>query len=225
MIFVMTLSTALLLAFTAVQASPELLKRPPLDCSLVFCAVPVCAENEERYTPPGKCCSQCRPLDCSSVACLDPICLNNEEIFTPPGQCCNQCRPKVCLADCLDPMCLDSEEYYTPPGECCQQCRPAGCSLEQCVLPMCLDGQKLYTTPGKCCPTCRLIGCQQGGILYENGDNVPSTSKPLDPCERCSCLDETIVCDHLFCPDCAGFKPPGACCPICGTFPGELATE
>ena len=31
-----------------------------LDCSVVDCAVPICARGYELFTPEGECCSQCR---------------------------------------------------------------------------------------------------------------------------------------------------------------------
>ncbi|WAR04794.1 Y4171-like protein [Mya arenaria] len=208
------------------------------DCSLVKCALPVCAKGEERYTPPGACCQQCRPLDCFLIQCALPKCLDGQELYTRPRTCCPICRfiKKVCVH-------TDGKKYAN--GETfkdkCNTCTcndgHIGCTEIACIekegscpkpwsygkfaicIHMC-DGDWDCPDKQKCCSN----GCGKVCRIPKR-DKVPSTSKPRDPCDRCTCLDGKIVCDRLLCLACAGFKPKGACCPICGTFPGELATE
>ncbi|XP_052805049.1 kielin/chordin-like protein [Mya arenaria] len=334
MIFGTTLSTTLALMLSVVYAAPELIRPPPLDqdCSLVKCALPVCAKGEEPYTPTGACCQQCR--DCSLTLCALPKCLDGQELYTPTGTCCRICRfiQKDCVHTdgkkyangetfkdrCNTCTCIDGHTACTEIGcienDCVHTdgkkyangekfkdrcntctcidgyigCTERGCIENDCVHTdgkkyangetfkdkcntcTCNDGHTACTEIGciekegscpkpwsngkfaicihmcdgdwdcpdkqKCCSNgcgkvCRIPkqktthGCRRGGIIYRNGENVPSTSKPRNPCERCTCLDGKIVCDLLFCPACAGFKPPGACCPICGTFPLESVAD
>ena len=78
------------------------LQLPPLDCTIVLCALPVCSDGEKFFTPEGQCCPKCQPvphphpnkeLDCAAVTCLALVdCPDGQVPVTPEGQCCPICQ-------------------------------------------------------------------------------------------------------------------------------------
>ncbi|KAH3701889.1 hypothetical protein DPMN_076885 [Dreissena polymorpha] len=104
--------------------------------------------------------------------------------------------------------------YIVKPGVCPKPWRLAsrGTCVEMCSSDFdCPDDQKCCSQGCGC--TCKLptgtqTSCFAGGKRYNEGDHVPSKRG-------------SFHCGMLMCPMCVGNKPPGACCPICGTFPWE----
>eukprot|EP01084_Bolivina_argentea_P140096 246393_1 len=67
-----------------------------INCDFVKCLAPLCASNEELFTPPGQCCARCtrkgNSPNCATVLCAAVACADGEEQFIPGGQCCPKCR-------------------------------------------------------------------------------------------------------------------------------------
>ncbi|KAH3700478.1 kielin/chordin-like protein [Dreissena polymorpha] len=195
----------------AAQDTKANLILPPV-CAAVLCAAPIC---DDYYTPLGECCPVCRDYKTCSYKGKT---YTNGESFKDK---CNTCHCRNGAAICTKIGCPD----IVKPGVCPKPWRFAsgGTCVEMCSSDYdCPDDLKCCSQGcGRICkiPTGTQTGCFAGGKRYNEGDHVPSKSS--DPCKRCTCKSGSIRCEILMCPMCVGHTPPGACCPICGTFPRE----
>ncbi len=104
-----------------------------VDCSLVRCALPLCAEGQHLVQSNGDCCPRCvgptqaRTDRCAAVLCAAVECADGEVAVTPRGQCCPQCRPLGPVAECASE--LDCPQYYC----IACPCPVSECSHGQCV--------------------------------------------------------------------------------------------
>ncbi|KAH3845334.1 kielin/chordin-like protein isoform X1 [Dreissena polymorpha] len=180
----------------------------PLDCALVLCAAPEC---DDSFIPPGECCPACKG---SGKPCIsNGRTYQDGESFTGD---CNTCTCRNGIPLCTLIACQDK------PGTCPKY--PPGNFLP-CVTLCDSD----FDCPGqeKCCSTgcgrsCSVpdgsfAGCVVNGKKYKAGEELPTD--PKDPCKRCTCTGGKETCDSIVCPACEGYRPPGACCNICGAKP------
>src|SRR5436190_22718938 len=73
-----------------VMMSEELGKADKLDCSLVRCPMPLCAQGQH-LAYQGSCCPTCvgnNNSKCATVLCAAVVCGDGEEAVTAKGQCC-----------------------------------------------------------------------------------------------------------------------------------------
>lgn len=121
-----------------VGADSEALGRS-VDCALVLCALPDCAENQQ-LSYRGGCCPICvgTPSRCDTVLCAAVACPEGEELVTTPGDCCGHCVPQHPVQECLTDD--DCPQYY------CIQCP---CPVSECRGTQCVTS----TPDASTCPT------------------------------------------------------------------------
>ncbi|XP_060698749.1 kielin/chordin-like protein isoform X2 [Hemiscyllium ocellatum] len=186
--------------------------------SINICSCPVCDgcryderdyKNGERFPDPSDKCNRCacrngqvtcQPVSCPSVSCQNPV--------TPVGKCCPQCTG---ICHYLGQV-YESGTTFNSPSDKCSKCtclaemvtcwkRP--CS-KQCTHPV---------VSSACCPECD--GCSFEGMEYENRETF---FPPSNRCKRCSCLDGSVLCLDIVCPQVTCSEPmtkAKACCPEC----------
>lgn len=93
-----------------------------VDCSLVRCALPLCAEGQHLVYG-GGCCPRCvgAPSRCATVLCAAVACDEGEELVTSPGDCCGHCAPAHAVAECTTDS--DCPQYY---------CIACPCPVSEC---------------------------------------------------------------------------------------------
>ncbi|XP_070804020.1 kielin/chordin-like protein [Pituophis catenifer annectens] len=171
-------------------------------CQVTECPQLLC---QDRYTPPGQCCPDCRQaceldgrpvqpgqeatsadgcqrcscsdgkLLCSQIPCPELDCSNPEKV---PGECCPRCQ------GCANGTARHEHgEEWTPPTEPCLRCKcqegNAICQRRQCAS---LCRHPARPRPGTCCPACD--GCLWEGREYRSGHTVQTA----DLCKRCRCV-------------------------------------
>lgn len=192
-----------------------------IDCSLVRCQFPVCAEGQEVFFPPDQCCGSCR--NCSDAECPLFKCLDGDILQTPPGKCCPECT--TCdLDECTLPPCAPGSTVFTPVGQCCPTCGPP---LDPCFSrvcnPFCPEGEESFQVEGECCPRCRpsTLDCRAVLCLLpdcaEDEERFTPEGKCCPKCRKVPQPDcSAVLCRRPVCP--IGeeiFTPPGQCCPRC----------
>jgi hypothetical protein len=101
------------------------------DCSLVRCALPLCAEGQRLSYAGNACCPQCvdngpRRARCATVLCAAVVCAEGEELVTSPGDCCGHCAPAHHVAECATDS--DCPQYYCIACPCpVSECRGHSC--------------------------------------------------------------------------------------------------
>ncbi|XP_035225899.1 mucin-3A-like [Stegodyphus dumicola] len=150
------------------------------------------------------------------------------------GDCCPQfwC-PEGCFLD--DKYYDEGARIPMDPMKPCEVCycirNTSVCTTQECELKV--DGCFPQYKAGMCCPSrynCtedaattippgvmepeEYEGCKVGGVLYKDGEQVPS----LDECENCYCMKHEVVCAVQECKAPADncvpqATPEGQCCP------------
>ncbi|XP_070611087.1 kielin/chordin-like protein [Erythrolamprus reginae] len=226
--------------------NPDPCWRCQCEAGTVRCQVTECPQLlcQDRYTPPGHCCPNCRqaceldgrPVEpgqvatsadgcqrcscsegkllCSRIPCPPLDCSNPEEV---PGECCPQCQ------GCGNGTARHEHgAEWTPPTDPCLRCKcqegKAICKRRQCAS---LCRHPAHPLPGTCCPVCD--GCHWEGHEYRSGQVVQNP----DPCKRCRCVAGEVSCGQLSCPPAPCSHPgkhPEECCPTCDVcgFEGQL---
>ncbi|XP_052274001.1 WAP four-disulfide core domain protein 3-like isoform X2 [Dreissena polymorpha] len=130
--------------------------------------------------------------DCNTCTCRNgiPLC-TLIACQDKPGTC-----PKYPPGNFLPCVTLCDSDFDCPGQE---KCCSTGCG-RSCSVP---DGS--------------FAGCVVNGKKYKAGEELPTD--PKDPCKRCTCTGGKETCDSIVCPACEGYRPPGACCNICGAKP------
>ncbi|KAH3701868.1 kielin/chordin-like protein [Dreissena polymorpha] len=178
------------------------------------------------------------PDKCAGVACLTIFC---EGQYKPPGECCFVCpcfykgkmykQGESFMDDCNSCTCGINGGVSCTKKACSGTDKPGTCpkfppgNLLPCVKLCdsdfdCPEQQKCCSTGcGRSCsiPDGVFTGCVLNGKKYIEGEQLPTD--PKDPCKRCTCTGGQVKCDSIVCPACAGYRPPGACCNICGARP------
>jgi hypothetical protein len=99
------------------------------DCSLVRCALPVCAEGQRLANVGGSCCPTCVGPEprCAAVLCAAVVCPEGSQLVTSPGDCCGRCAPIPPAAECV----TDSD---CPQLQCLRcPCPVSSCQGRSCV--------------------------------------------------------------------------------------------
>ncbi|KAK7160533.1 hypothetical protein R3I93_008242 [Phoxinus phoxinus] len=183
----------------------------------------------------GKCCPQCDACMYSGVEYL-----NGQEFADPSDHCgrcmcmnghvtCNRrpCHNPGCSyptnrADQCCPVCegcqfegrvyADGESFQSPTASC-EECRcsrgEVQCSPKSCPRISCPHPQQDPCA----CQICE--GCLYRNRDCENGERFPD---PNDHCQGCICLNGSVSCTPVSCPEVSckrPVRPPGECCPVC----------
>ena len=101
-LFVGSCVAFLVLAGCAAGAGPEASTSDVrVDCSLVRCAMPLCAIGQVLVNRDG-CCPECvgRPSRCATVLCAAIACPDGQQRVATPGDCCGHCQPMPAVAEC-----------------------------------------------------------------------------------------------------------------------------
>lgn len=112
-------------------ASSEALSQR-VDCELVRCPLPLCADGQ-RLSYRGGCCPVCvgQPSRCATVLCATVECPEGQHRVTSPGDCCGHCVPAHAVQDCQTD--LDCPQY--------------ACITCPCPVSECRGGQCVTSTP------------------------------------------------------------------------------
>ena len=105
----------------------ELGKADKLDCSLVRCALPLCAQGQH-LSYQGGCCPVCVGPDsrCAAVLCAAVECPAGQERVFSNGQCCGKCVAKHAVKQCSSDA--DCPQYYCIQCPCpYSECRGGSC--------------------------------------------------------------------------------------------------
>ncbi|XP_056333779.1 kielin/chordin-like protein [Danio aesculapii] len=165
--------------------------------------------NGQEFADPSDHCAHCicsnGHVSCNRRPCHSPGCTYPT---TRPDQCC-----PVCDGCQFDGRVYVDGELFTSPTSSCEECRcsrgEVECSPKSCPIVSCPH-------PGHdpcACPVCE--GCQFNGRDCGNGERFPD---PNDPCRSCACLDGSVSCSPVSCPEVSckrPIRPPGECCPVC----------
>nr|XP_022911269.1 reversion-inducing cysteine-rich protein with Kazal motifs [Onthophagus taurus] len=197
----------------------------PCNCPLHY--VPVCGSNGNIY--PSACLAKCAELKDSDIeyeTCPDP-CRGN------PCRTGEKCVPdnKVCLTLMVKPC----KQYQCINGTTrCEKLRfDPVCDINNqqhdniCHL---AHSNKKFAYNGPCLQNCNYKGtvCAINGRTYISECAAHADFASVDypgPClavgtitdkKQKQCTHPDIECKQLSDPNCLGFTPPGACCPICG---------
>lgn len=102
------------------------------DCSLVRCALPLCAQGQH-LSYQGGCCPTCVGPEpkCAAVLCAAVACADGEQAVTPKGQCCPRCAKAPATATCT----TDAD------------CPSIACIMCPCPVSTCKGRQCTTTTP------------------------------------------------------------------------------
>lgn len=94
-----------------------------VDCSLVRCAEPLCAEGQRLTYPRGSCCGVCvdMPSSCATVLCAAVECAEGEERVFRGNDCCGRCQASRPVRECGTD--LDCPQY---------QCIACPCPVSEC---------------------------------------------------------------------------------------------
>lgn len=184
------------------------------------CMCPVCdgcnyngqdCLNGESFPDPEDDCSRCTcrngevtcvSLPCPAISCLHPV--------TPPGECCPRCTG-ICKHNGRT---YQNGDSFQLPGDACTQCSCRN-ELVNCQrVPCSQDCSHPVPSPlSPCCPVCDR--CLYEGNEYSNRQTFNSLS---NPCLRCVCLEGSVTCTHVVCPQIYCANPvsmPGQCCKEC----------
>ncbi|XP_067246073.1 kielin/chordin-like protein [Chanodichthys erythropterus] len=147
----------------------------------------------------------------------------NGHVTCNKRQCRNlRCSHPVIRLDQCCPVCdgcqfegrvyADGETFQSPTGSC-EECRCSGgevqCSPKSCPKVSCPNPRRDPCT----CNVCE--GCLYRGRECGNGEQFPN---PNDPCQGCICLNGSVSCTPVSCPEAPckrPVRPPGECCPVC----------
>ncbi|XP_067245483.1 kielin/chordin-like protein [Chanodichthys erythropterus] len=166
-------------------------------------------QNGQEFADPADHCGRCMcrngHVTCNKRQCPNPGC---SYPVIRPGQCCPVCDG--CQFE--GRVYADGETFQSPTGSCeeCRcsrgevQCCPKSCSKVSCPNP--------WRDPCTC-NVCE--GCLYRGRECGNGERFPN---PSDPCQGCICLNGSVSCTPVSCPEAPckrPVRPPGECCPVC----------
>ncbi len=143
---------------------------PPLDCSLVLCARPLCANP---VTPPGECCPSCDDSNCKFEGCVN----FNDEFGTEwrPNPC------KICRCDVENnqQFCGIIDCFFLKEKDC--------------------NGYPVITRPGECCPSCDFgtpeIGCHVVPQILSKRNITVTQSRGFKP--SCTIEVQKHTCDKF----------------------------
>ncbi|PIO23018.1 hypothetical protein AB205_0049070, partial [Aquarana catesbeiana] len=198
---------------------------PPLACS-------------EPYPVPGECCPQCPvpPADCPYTG----ITYRHMQRFYDPSDKCRDCICNNGTVTCQRKPCAPTPCTHPLQGDCCRSCdgniaffydgsmysvasihcflncgKELKNELVNCQrVPCSQDCSHPVPSPlSPCCPVCDR--CLYEGNEYSNRQTFNSLS---NPCLRCVCLEGSVTCTHVVCPQiyCANpVSKPGQCCKEC----------
>ncbi|KAI7802308.1 kielin/chordin-like protein isoform X1 [Triplophysa rosa] len=166
-------------------------------------------QNGQEFSDPADHCGRCMCMSgyvtCNRRQCHHPGCSHP---ITRPDQCCPVCDG--CLYH--ERVFADGETFPSPTVSCeectCSRgdvrCYPRNCPNVPCPHPV----------QDPCgCGVCE--GCSYNGREYGNGEGFPD---PNNHCQGCTCLNGTVSCTPVSCPEvpCGRpVRPPGECCPVC----------
>ncbi|XP_048024025.1 kielin/chordin-like protein isoform X3 [Megalobrama amblycephala] len=166
-------------------------------------------QNGQEFADPADHCGQCMcrngHVTCKKRKCRNPGC---SYPVIRPDQCCPVCDG--CQFE--GRVYADGETFQSPKGSC-QECRcsrgEVQCCPKSCPKVSCPNPWRDPCT----CNVCE--GCLYRGRKCGNGERFPN---PNDPCQGCICLNGSVSCTPVSCPEAPckrPVRPPGECCPVC----------
>ena len=185
-------------------------------CDARACAMPLCREGSELFTPHGSCCPQCREKPqrlCTEEArqCPDGSWVSRDPARDCQFQRCPPGRgPDCALVDCAeDPECPEGEVAFTPAYECCPRCYKDACVVDATTLLSvgastdtagCLSCKCVSAGSLKCA---KRVGGDCGASCLVNGvQHAAGASWKPDRCGNvCSCRGGVPMCSKRACAD------------------------
>ncbi|XP_051725443.1 kielin/chordin-like protein [Ctenopharyngodon idella] len=166
-------------------------------------------QNGQEFANPADHCGRCMCMNghvtCNRRPCQNPGCTYPT---TRPDQCCPVCDGCQFEGRAY----ADGESFPSPTGSC-EECRcsrgEVQCSPKSCPSVSCPNPQRDPCA----CQVCE--GCQYRGRDCGNGERFPD---PNDHCQGCICLNGSVSCTPVSCPETPCKRPvrsPGECCPVC----------
>ncbi|XP_074124076.1 kielin/chordin-like protein isoform X1 [Sminthopsis crassicaudata] len=204
-------------------------------CSPIDCPPTACVRPQKG---PGQCCPRCP--DCV----LENQIFVDGESFSHSRDPCQECQCQGGWVHCQPRACPGPPCAHPLPGSCCKS-KCNGCDFggkeypngvdfphptDRCRICHCINGNvqcltqrcpplpcpEPFLSPGECCPQCPVppADCLVPGM--PSAHHQQYFSPPGDPCHRCLCLNGSISCQRLPCPQTFCTHPlQGDCCPSC----------
>ncbi|KAL1257116.1 hypothetical protein QQF64_012661 [Cirrhinus molitorella] len=206
-----------------------------VQCLMTRCPVVNCADA---FIPSGECCPQCPAPPAGCI--FEGQRYAESQQFLHPNDRCQLCSCTNGVVSCHRRPCPSAVCPHPVIQECCRTCD--GCMYEgqeyqngqefpdpvdRCGHCVCRNGHVTcnkglcqnpgcsnpHTRPNQCCPACD--GCLYHGRDCGNGERFPD---PNNQCQDCSCLNGSVSCTPVSCPEAPcrrPVRPPGECCPTC----------
>ncbi|KAI2653376.1 Kielin/chordin-like protein [Labeo rohita] len=167
---------------------------------------------------------KCRTCPHSSDCTIEGRQYTHLQQFHHPGDSCQSCsctngvescrrRPcpsAVCPHPVIQECCRTCDDPADPCGRCMCRNGHVTCSKMGCHNPGCSNPTP---RPDQCCPACD--GCLYHGRDCGNGERFPD---PTNQCQDCTCMNGSVSCTPVSCPEAPCRQPvrlPGECCPTC----------
>ncbi|XP_051512067.1 kielin/chordin-like protein isoform X2 [Myxocyprinus asiaticus] len=165
--------------------------------------------NGQEFADPADHCGRCvctnGHVNCHRRPCHSPGCSHP---ITRPDQCCPVCDG--CLFH--GRVYADGEAFPSPTASC-EECRCSRGDV-QCSPKSCPSAPCPHPEQDPCaCSVCE--GCNFNGRECGNGERFPD---PSDHCQGCTCLNGSVSCTPVSCPEAPcrwPVRPPGECCLVC----------
>ncbi|XP_046559409.1 kielin/chordin-like protein, partial [Haliotis rubra] len=197
-------------------------------CSKKSCPAPKCQNPAQ-----GQCCPECRNCElngkilahgqrfpaetdpCSTCVCqlgtiscdrhtCDKVSCEHPVIDSCGCSTCRQCSYR-------NTTYRHNQEFPNPEDKC-STCQCRGGTV-QCFRQECQSKCSHPARDNGCCPECQ--DCLYEGRIHKE---MSSFASDVDPCQQCTCMGGSIICQTITCPPVSCMTPvqlPNECCPTC----------
>ncbi|XP_067675152.1 uncharacterized protein [Haliotis asinina] len=197
-------------------------------CSKKSCPAPKCQNPAQ-----GQCCPECRNCE------LKGITFSHGQRFPAETDPCSTCVCQLGTISCDRHTCdkvscehpvIDScgcstcrqcsywnatyrhNQEFPNPEDKCSTCQCRGGTV-QCFRQECQSKCSHPAQDNGCCPDCH--DCLYEGNIHKETSSFVSD---VDPCQQCTCMGGSIICQTITCPPVSCMTPvqlPNECCPTC----------